>query len=145
MSGRVAPESMRSIPHGLFHRPAYILGGSFAAIFAYLGRTCFDAPWKDLAFAILASNVFCIFAALLAIRLQWNPQIQARFLNRGWKTWAVYLVTYFGLLLATTPLIRDAERFLVLAFPLWFSSWLGTPVFGAIQDGWLRWSRRVKS
>ncbi len=87
--------------------------------------------------AILSSVIAGWVALYSILRLEHIVVIRKRVFRGSIGTWVVFSSTYFGVLLALIPQIRDLDHFLILVMPLIMTTGITIVSFGPIQDRWV--------
>ena len=96
----------------------------------------------DAALCVVASNVSGLTSLLLYSAGGRRPWIRKHLLGGPFRTWTLFLIAYFGMMLLMAPALRDAENFKWLLIPVIMTTGFTILVFGPIQDELVARSQR---
>lgn len=123
---------------------AFLIGLIGVATSLAIGNLHLGIEVSDIFRAVLASNLAGLIGGTLTLSAERVGWIRARILTRGYRTWALLSVLYFGISLAGAPILRDSLVLAQLALPLIMSTGLMlNALFGPVQD-WLMHRRQFK-
>lgn len=116
----------------------------FLGIFAsYLvGTKVLSLSTIEVGLSLFASNLGGLIALLVILQLEWQPWIKKNILTRSRRTWPIFLLIYYAVILLLVPVLRDGYRLLCMALPLGLGNGFAILIFGPIQDQLYRRSQR---
>jgi hypothetical protein len=129
------------IPRNPNQKDVVILSASInallgSALVVWIGTHFLGFSLWDCIVCIIGTNVAAFFAMILILQLEWVPAIKRNVLTRSRRTWPVFLMLYYGILLALAPAVRGWRPLAILFLPLALSNGFGILAFGPVQD-WL--------
>ena len=90
-------------------------------------------PWQSLR-CVVASNLGGLAALWIAVVWGNKPWIRKHIMPNPFRTWAIFLLVYFGILAGLSSPLWSAHEFLWMAVPLILSTGFTILAFGPLQD-----------
>jgi hypothetical protein len=114
------------------------VNGVLGVVLAFIvGRAVLELEYLSIVQAILASCLAGMAALLVTLRAERTPWIRRHALNRQSRTWAVFLLIYFGGMVGVAPHLNPLHSprvFLWMVLPLILCTGFTIIAFGPLQD-----------